>query len=333
MDAGVGPGDSGPVAHAGGLRKGVPNSGGSETRSASVGTGAWMAVSEVQLLWDARAILGEGPIWSPSDRSIYWVDIKGQWLHQYGLDDGGRISRRMPEPIGWVIRRTGRPGFIAGFKSGIAELDLDPVRIRRRLQPELDQPENRLNDAKADRKGRIWFGSMDDAEARETGSFYRLDRDFTATRVDSGYGVANGPALSPDETVLYHTDSAKRLVYRFAVDPDGGLSNKQVFARFSEHDGYPDGMAVDADGGIWIAQWLGWRVTRFKPDGTRDRVIAIPVARATSCVFAGPNLDRLIVTTASIGVTAEDRANQPHAGGLFEVDPGCRGLMPCTAAL
>ena len=108
--------------------------------------------------------------------------------------------------------------------------------------------------------------------------------------------------------------------------PDGSLGNKRVFARFSEEEGYPDGMTTDRDGCLWVAHWGGWRITRFRPDGTRDRVVPMPVSQVTSCTFGGDRLDRMFVTSARIGLTEAQLAKEPLAGGLFEIDPGTTGL-------
>jgi sugar lactone lactonase YvrE len=121
--------------------------------------------------------------------------------------------------------------------------------------------------------------------------------------------------------VLYHADSGRRTIYQFAVGPDGELGAKSIFTVFDESQGYPDGMTTDSEGCVWVAHWGGARITRFRPDGDIDRVIPMPVSQPTSCVFAGDNLDRLFVTSASIGKEGEERA-----GALFEIAPGVRGL-------
>lgn len=268
-----------------------------------------------------RAQLGEGPVWDARDACVYFVDIKGQLLHRYRLEDGAQQSWAMPEPICWLIPRAHQPGFIAGFKSGFAELTLDPLTITHILAPEPERSSNRLNDAKADRFGRIWAGSMDDAEAQISGALYRLDQNRACQRMDDGYAVANGPTFSQDGATLYHTDSGARTVYAFDLSDEGGISNKRVFIRFEAPDwGAPDGMTMDAEGGLWIAHWGGARISRFDQRGRLDRAIALPASQITSCVFAGPNLDRMFVTSAAIG-----REGEPLAGALFEVAPGVRG--------
>ena len=270
-----------------------------------------------------RDILGEGPTWSPRHKALFWVDIKGQKLWRYSLADEAVTGWAMPEPIGWALERRDYPSLIAGFKSGIAAITLEPLAITPLVAPEPDRPGNRLNDAKVDPQGRLWFGTMDDAEQADTGAVYRLDPDLTLSRHDRDYRVTNGPTFSPDGAVMYQTDSARRTVFRFDLTPEGRLANKRVFLTFEDAWGYPDGMTTDAEGGIWIAHWGGARVSRFTPDGRLDRAIALPASRITSCAFAGQGLDRLFVTSASIGA-----AGEADAGRLFEVDPGVRGLAP-----
>ena len=282
-------------------------------------TGAAACVSR------AGAILGEGPTWSETENAILWVDIEGRRLHRYCLDTGTEKQWDMPERICWVAERV-KGGLIAGLDGGFAFIDTPSMTISYIGHPEEDRPENRFNDAKVDCRGRLWAGTMHDAESEPTGALYCLDHDLTWRRHDEGYVVTNGPAFSPDGGTLYHCSSATRAIFRFDLQDDGTLSNKRPFIRMSPEDGYPDGMTVDADGGIWVARWLGWGISRYWPDGRLDRKISIPVARVTSVTFGGHNLDRLFVTTASIGVAPQDRAQQPDAGGLFEVRPGRIGL-------
>lgn len=268
-----------------------------------------------------RDTLGEGPVWSASRQCLFWVDIVGQRLRSWNAGDGAFRCWPMPEPIGWVVERAGRADLLAGFRSGIAALALDPFGIVRLHAPELDRPHNRLNDAKVDATGRLWFGSKDDRDEAESGAFYRLDPGGAPIRVDDGYRVTNGPAFSPDGRTLYHSDSGRRLIYRFALLPDGGLGPRETFVVFEDAWGYPDGMTVDAEGHVWVAHWDGGRITRFDPAGRPVRSIPLPATNITSCTFGGERLDRLFVTSAALGVEHE-----PLAGALFEVDPGVLGL-------
>lgn len=281
---------------------------------------------EARCVWQARAVLGEGPLWSPRQDAVYFVDIRGSRILRHGLSDSVQVEWNLEDAACWLVESADGDGLIAGLRSRrVVRLRLEPGQAAvigdeiARIEP--DKPGNRLNDGKADRDGRLWIGSMDDAEEAPAGSFYRIDSDGAVTPVDEGYTVANGPALSPDGRTVYHTDSAARTIYAFDIGADGSLSAKRVHIRFTEADGYPDGMTCDAEGGLWVCHWDGGRVSRFRPDGTLDRAIALPVSRVTSCVFAGPDLDRLFITTAAHGRPAE-----PLAGALFECDPAVRGL-------
>lgn len=275
----------------------------------------------VRCVWPVGALLGEGPVWDQRDKCVYFVDIKGQALHRFSLDREAQASWAMPEPLCWAIPRAHAPGFIAGFSKRVATLTLDPLMISPLHAPDPERRTNRLNDAKADRFGRVWFGSMDDEEQIVSGALYRFDPDLSCRRMDDGYAIANGPTFSPDGARLYHTDTGAKTIFAFDVADDGALSNKRVLLRFEDPAwGAPDGMTVDAEGGLWVAHWGGARVSRFTPDGALDRSVALPASQITSCVFAGAALERLFVTSAAIG-----REDEPLAGALFEIDPGVRG--------
>lgn len=267
--------------------------------------------------------LGEGLLWSPEDSSIYWVDILAPAVRRLALNDGAVTTWAMPEPIGWLVRRRGRDDFIAGLKHGFAELSLDPVDVKWIGNPQPELPNQRMNDALVDPHGRIWAGTMDNDGGVPTGNLYRLDPDHCWKLVDRGYLVTNGPALAPDGRTFYHADTLKRVVYQFTLRDDGTLAGRTDFVTFEDEWGYPDGMACDAEGGVWVAHWGGGRVSRFTPTGRLDRSIILPTKYVTNVVFAGVGLDRLFVTTAAIAAD-----NDPLAGRLFELDPGVRGLPP-----
>ncbi len=290
------------------------------------------AMDAPECLWSQGALLGEGPVWSAAEDTLYWVDIKRPRILRYRLTGGRRDEFPMPSEIGCLGLVEGG-GLVAALRTGFAFIDLEGGRVEPIADPEADRPGNRFNDGKVDAAGRFWAGSMDDAQREPSGCLYRLDRDLTVARVDEGYVVTNGPAFSPDGRVLYHNDSVARRILAFDCDPaTGALANRRTFAVIER--GYPDGLTVDAEGGVWCALWDGWRVARFDPDGREERSIELPVARVTSCTFGGAELDTLFVTTASIGLDAAQAAAQPLAGGLFAVHPGVRGLpTPAFAPL
>lgn len=281
---------------------------------------------EPTCLSNVRARLGEGPVWHEGERAIYWVDIEGRAVHRHSLEHDRSETFRAPSRIGCLVRRR-NGGWIAGLENGFFAVDLERDSWQPIARPWPDRPEDRCNDGKCDRAGRFWAGTMHTAMQRATGVLYRLDPDRGVHAMDTGYGITNGPAWSPDERVLYHNDSKARTVYAFDFDAsDGTITGKRPFVVLPEEQGFPDGLTVDAEGGIWLAHWGGSRVTRYLPDGRVDRVLAMPVQQVTSCTFGGPDLRTLFITTASIGLTDAELEAQPLAGRLFTVDVDVCGL-------
>ncbi|QCO06712.1 SMP-30/gluconolactonase/LRE family protein [Azospirillum brasilense] len=215
---------------------------------------------DAHCVWEAGAQLGEGPVWSPSRNALFAVDIRGSRLLRYSPADGRGRDWPLEEAACWLVERADG-GFVAGLRSRrLVGLTLDGDRLSvglELLRLEEDTPGNRLNDAMADTAGRLWVGSMDDAEQDASGALYRIGPDGSVARADEGYTVSNGPALSPDGRTLYHTDSPSRTIFAFTLAADGTLSGKRVHIRFDEEDGYPDGMTCDAEGHLWVAHWSG----------------------------------------------------------------------------
>ncbi|MBA3526485.1 MAG: SMP-30/gluconolactonase/LRE family protein [Pseudomonadota bacterium] len=280
--------------------------------------------SDVCCVADMKAVLGEGPIWVEAEQALYWVDIKGRSI--FRLDSAGnRQHWETPLRVGSIAPRADG-GFIAGTEYGFAEIDLAEGRFDVFNNPEEDRPDNRFNDGKVDAQGRFWAGTMDDTEQDSVGTLYRLDPDRSCRPIDQGYKVTNGPAFSPDGRTLYHTDSARQVIYAFPLGKDGDVGERREFARFDEGDGYPDGMTVDSQGCLWVAFWDGWCLRRLSPGGQCLQKIDLPVQRPTSCAFGGPGLDRLYITSASIGLDEAALALQPCAGGLLLLEPGVTGI-------
>jgi len=283
-----------------------------------------MAMADIQCIADVQAVLGEGPVWVAREAALYWLDIKGLKIFRLG-DDGTRSEWPTPLRIGSLApRRSG--GFIAGTEGGIAIVDPVADRFEIVASPESDLPDNRFNDGKVDRRGRFWAGTMDDAEKAASGTLYCVDPDLTWSAIDSSYKVTNGPAFSPSGDTMYHNDSARQVTYAFDMESAGNAANRRTFLQFGAGDGYPDGMTVDSEGYLWIAFWGGWCLRRYSPDGEWVETIKMPVQRPTSCAFGGRDLDRLYVTSASIGLDDDALEMQPNAGGLFMFTPGVRGL-------
>ncbi|MCM3885590.1 SMP-30/gluconolactonase/LRE family protein [Frankia sp. R82] len=181
----------------------------------------------------------------------------------------------------------------------------------------------RMNDGGCDPDGRFYCGSMAYDETPGAGSLHRLDPDATTTVVLGGVTISNGLAWSPDGTRAYYVDTPTSRIDVFDYDPAGGLTGRRPFAVVPQGPGQPDGLAVDADGGVWTALWGGGAVCRFTGSGSLDQVIELPVPRTTACAFGGPDLGTLYVTTSRL---ATDTDRHPGAGAIFAIDAGVRGL-------
>jgi len=282
--------------------------------------------SDLTCVWRTNSKCGEGPLWDEREKALYWVDIDGQKAYRYIPKNQKKDVWNLPEKTGWLLRRKYNSGFVAGCQSGIYFIDLNSKTFSLALDIESNQPRNRLNDAKCDIHGRIWAGTVDDYEEEKNGWLYCIESDLSFSRTDGPYIVTNGPAISPDDSTLYHVDSYGRQVLAF--DKDGShLSNKRLFTILDLEAGYPDGLTVDEDGFVWLAHWGGWRITRFAPDGTVDSILPLPVPQVTSCTFGGEAMKTLYITTASRGL---DLTQHPLAGGLFSVNVPFRGIPSAT---
>ena len=281
----------------------------------------------LSVLVDCQNLLGEGPVWSAADQTFQWLDIYRSALHRGTGSDIGTLT--LERPVTAFAPWPRGDGAICVTASGVERLDLTTGDLDLLLPVEADKPGNRSNDGKCDPQGRFWFGTMDNAEEDDhAGALYSLDLDGTLVKHFDGVGIANTFAWSPDGTSFYFADSMAQTIWRFPWNgATGRLGEREVFVSLKGTDRYPDGSTIDANGYLWNAQWNGWRVTRYAPDGHEDRVIEMPVACPTSCCFAGPGRDRLFITSARKGQTDEALAAQPHAGAVFALDdPNTIGL-------
>ncbi|WP_295224912.1 SMP-30/gluconolactonase/LRE family protein [uncultured Brevundimonas sp.] len=277
-------------------------------------------MSEVELIWDVQAELGEGPVWDAARAALWFVDIKGRKLHCYTPATGEKRSWDTPDQTGFALPAEDG-SLVCGVRSGLYRFDPEEGDFSRFQSVEADRPQNRLNDGFVAPDGSLWFGSMDDSEQVETGALYRWFRG-DLTRHDDGYGVTNGPCLSPDGRILYHHDTLKKTVLAFD-HAEGAISNRRVFA--VTEDGYADGPSMDAEGVLHVGLFNGWGVARFAPDGTRIGKIDVPVQTVTKAAFGGPDLRDLYMTTAWLG-NADKRAEQPTLGGLYRTRVETPGL-------
>ena len=285
--------------------------------------------TEVRLIWQANCLLGEGPIWLADEQALRFVDIKQGRLYRYmpangaceTLDVGGKPSFVVPDADGRLL---------VGSEHGVWRVESDKLGA---YVATIDQPaHNRTNDGTVDAQGRLWFGTMDDEEQQPTGALYCLDANGLH-KMGGEAVVTNGPAITPDGRTVYHVDSGNRTIWRYTVDDGPALSNGEIFMQLSEADGYPDGVVLDSEGCLWVALWDGWSVRRYAADGRLLTTVKLPCARVTKIAFGGDDLCTAFVTTARVGLSPEDLASQPLAGGLFAFVVTVPGLPAHAACL
>ena len=264
------------------------------------------------------AELGEGPVWADGEQALYWLDIPADQVHRMAA--GGQLtSWDVGQPVGTVVPRASG-GLALAAQDGFMAMDQATGTLSLLAAVEPDRPENRMNDGACDRAGRFFAGTMADDERPGAGALYRLDPDLTVTTMLTGTGISNGIGWSPDERLMYYVDSLTYQVDVFDYDPaTGAIDGRRRFAAVGQGDVMPDGLTVDADGGVWVAVWGGGALLHHDPAGRLRQTIEVPAAHVTSCVFGGPDLDRLYITTA-----AGDGAG---AGALFVTEPGVTGQL------
>lgn len=272
----------------------------------------------------ARARLGEGPWWDDEAGVLWWVDILNRRVHRFRPDTGEDEFWGVGDAVGCAIpARFGR--VLVGLRHAIALLDPAGGTVETLAEVEADRPRNRLNDGRCDARGRLWVGSMSQDEGE--GALYRFDPAGGLRKMETGLTVSNGLGWSPDGHTFYLTDSAAKTIWAYDFDEEAGeIDRRRVFADLSSGDAFPDGLAVDAEGGVWSAQFAGGCIIRFAPDGRETRRITVPVARPSSCAFGGADRRDLFITTASAGMDEEELDRAPESGDLFGFRAGVAGL-------
>ncbi|HEX7858656.1 MAG TPA: SMP-30/gluconolactonase/LRE family protein [Sphingobium sp.] len=284
-----------------------------------------MAKVQPQSVLSLGATLGEGPVWVERDGALWFVDIKEHLVHRF--DPGLAMVRswNAPGQVGWIVP-TEDGLFAVGLQTGVHRFDPAASSFTLLHDPERHLPGNRLNDATVDGQGRLWFGSMDDAESADSGLFYRLHRGVC---VDAGIPpmcITNGPAVSPDGSLFYHVDTLGRTIWRSRIEADGALHDTTLFTAIEEGAGYPDGPTLDADGCLWVGLFGGWGARRYDPQGKVMAHIDFPVANVTKIAFGGDDLATAYATTARKGLSVSALREQPLAGDLFAFDTETMGL-------
>lgn len=269
--------------------------------------------------------LGESPVWCPRTQVLYWVDLRAPALFRLDPVTGRTTRWPMPALIG-AVALAGEGKLMLALAPGLFVFDPATAAMTPYLAPEPAELGNRLNEAKCDRRGRLWAGTMRDFGAATTGSLYRV-QDRRATRVLTDITVPNGQSWSPDDATFYFADTREGRIRAYAFDvATGELGPMRVLVEADVLPGRPDGMTVDAEGFLWSARYAGGGIARIDPDGNVERFLRLPVSQPSSVTFGGRDLDVLYVTTSRQRLSDEALAREPLAGALLALRVGVTGL-------
>jgi sugar lactone lactonase YvrE len=285
-----------------------------------------IAARKVETAVAAADMLGETPLWCDRSGRLWWIDIDRQLHQSFDPATGAH------ETTHYDCRSLGSQA-LTSDGSHILAYDLS---LRRRDQAggsphhfcDVEQGlDNRLNDGRVDARGRLWIGTMDNELHRPNGALYRIDGDGAVTRMFGEVIVSNGIAFSPDSRTLYFTDTRRYCTWSFDFDlDDGTIGNRRLFADYTASGERPDGACVDVDGGIWTAFFSGGRIARYRPDGTIDTIIPMPVTNPTCVCFGGEDLKTMFVTSARKFLDPVQLSREPDAGHLFAIQDIAQGL-------
>ena len=282
---------------------------------------------KAELVLDTKSELGEGAIWNYKTGELIWVNIKGEILNFYNPKTESNREMFTGQMIGTVVPAESGKVMVA-LQNGIYSYDPDSGAKKLIVDPEADKPDNRFNDGRCDPAGRFWVGTMSLVGAKNAGALYRLDADSTIHKMIDGVGISNGIVWSADKSKMYYIDTPTRKVMGYDYDNEtGDISNPKVAVEIPDGIGYPDGMTIDKKDNLWVALWGGSAVACFNPEnGELLRKIEVPAKNVTSCAFGGDDLETLYITTARESTSDEDLERFPHAGGVFKVRPGVKGV-------
>ena len=288
-----------------------------------------MAPNAVELVFDGKAELAEGPVWH--DGTLWWVDILAGTLNRLDTATGINSSRATGDFLGAAVP-TRQGEWLLARRHQIVRLDWHTGRME--TLATLDDPRERLrfNDGKCDPHGRFFVGTMHRDALPGAAAFYQYGNGRLERRID-GVTISNGMDWSPDGARFHYADSLTGRVDVFDYDAGSGImTNRRPLIAVPPNKGVPDGLCCDRDGNLWLALWDGGAVECFDGrTGASLERIPLPVAKVTSCCFGGESLDQLFITTAWEGNARARRDAEPLAGGIFVVQPGVRGQATTPA--
>ncbi len=282
---------------------------------------------EAQLIYDAKAELGEGPLWLPSTHELLWVDINKGEVHSLNT-----IS--LQDTIIYKGHRTSCVVMVSEEELMIADTD-ELILFNRMsntstlfLQLDFNVPNVRFNDGKVDPYGRLWIGTMEMNVRPNKGNLYRINENKEVALMISEVTISNGIAWSLDHKTMYYIDTVDQVVYAYDFNEQSEISNRRIVVRIPTEKGAPDGMTIDEQGNLWVAMWGGHAVLCFDPNtGLQLQEIKLTVPHITSCTFGGTHNKTLYITSARTDISEEKLKEYPSSGGLFSIDLPFHGVI------
>ncbi|MES2454573.1 MAG: SMP-30/gluconolactonase/LRE family protein [Bacteroidota bacterium] len=283
---------------------------------------------KAEILYQSQCDLGEAPVWHKERNSYFWVDVNGRAFFEYALDTLQAVRYQLDYRVSLVLPFTMNEVILA-LQGGIAKFNLETKTLQWLPSPDVDWDTRRFNDGGIDANGRLWVSTMHLDHEDGAAAVYLIEQGGITEKINA-LSIPNGFIWSPDNTKLYYTDSLTATVSSYFFNlQTASLSFEKIAIRIPEHLGLPDGMAMDQEGMLWIALWGGFGVGRFNPQtGEMIEFINVPAPHVSCCCFAGPDLDRLLITTARSGMTDEALQKYPDSGDVFIFKTNVRGLMP-----
>ena len=284
--------------------------------------------SKPECVWKTKSTLGEGTLWVKKLNSLFFVDIKKKKILILNLKTNKKKILKLNKEIGFIAQIK-KNIFILGLKSELRIINLKDLKTLHSIPIESNKPNNRINDGKTDPAGRLWFGTMDNLEKKQTGSLYCLDKNLILHKIDSKYFITNGPAFI-NKNNFYHTDSRKKIIYKIKINNKFKILKKNIFIKFNKNEGSPDGMTTDSKNNLWVCHYHGAKISVYDIKGRKIHHINIPAKNITNCTFGGSHNNELFISTALKGMSKNEIKKYPLSGSLFKIKINLKGkkIMP-----
>ena len=279
--------------------------------------------SSPECIWKIKCKLGEGTLWVAELNSLFFVDIKEKKIFILNTKTNKKRIIKVDKEIGFISQITNKI-YVLGLKSELRIISLKNLRTKKSISIETNKPNNRINDGKIDPAGRLWFGTMDNLEKRQTGSLYCLDNKLNLHKVDKNYFITNGPAFLNNNN-FYHTDSKKRIIYKIKINSNFKILKKTIFKKLSKREGSPDGMAVDKKNNLWVCHYNGAKISVYNLKGKKIHEITFKAKNITNCTFGGVRNNELFISTARKDMSYKELKKYPLSGSLFKVKTNVEG--------